>query len=157
MIKVEQYKLFHNSKDFEKIFKKSASEIKKNMNYDFFCKEVLKPCLENRYCFILFENDEPIGYEVAAVQNRIIHGGFTFILPEHRGKKYSYLLREQMFNLLKDKADKASFLIFNNNTNSIISAEKIADKLSLNLQITDNNILSNDRQQIAKKYIVNLK
>lgn len=157
MIKVEQYKLFHNSKDFEKIFNKSISEIKKNTDYNFFCKEVLKPCLDNRYCFILFENDQPIGYEIAAVQNKVIHGGFTFILPEHRGKKYSYLLREQMFNLLKDKADKASFQIFNSNINSIISAKKIAEKLSLDLQITDNNILSNDRHQIAKKYTVNLK
>jgi hypothetical protein len=156
MIKIEQYKLFHNSQDFEKIFKKSISEIKKNMDYNFFCKEVLRPCLDNRYCFILFENNQPIGYEIAAIQNRVIHGGFTFILPEHRGKKYSYLLREQMFNLLRDKADKVSFQIFNSNTNSIISAKKLAEKLSLDLQVADNNILSNDAHQIAKKYTIDL-
>ena len=107
MIKVERYKLFVNSKDFEKIYNQSISEIIKQTycTYESFFKEVVLTSLSKNHCFILFENDNPIGYEIVKIKNRKIEGGFTFILPEHRGKKYSFLLREKMFNLLKTEID----------------------------------------------------
>ena len=131
MIKVERYKLFVNSKDFEKIYNQSISEIVKysGNSYDVFFREVVKVSLDKGFCFILFEDEEPIGYEIIKIKNKKVDGGFTFVLPKHRGKKYSYLLRENMFNLLKDEVDEFSTYIHNSNTNSIESAKKTAKKL----------------------------
>lgn len=156
MIKIERYKLFHNSKDFEKIYHQSIPDIIKysGSSCDTFFKEVVKPSLDNNFCFILFEDQEPIAYEIIKIKNRKVDGGFTFILPKHRGKKYSYLLRESMFNLLKDEVDEFSTYIHNSNINSIESAKKTAEKLSLNLKISDTIITPDGIDKNIKKYTI---
>lgn len=156
MIKIERYKLFHNSKDFEKIYHQSIPDIIKysGSSCDTFFQEVVKPSLDNNFCFILFEDQEPIAYEIIKIKNRKVDGGFTFILPKHRGKKYSYLLRESMFNLLKDEVDEFSTYIHNSNINSIESAKKTAEKLSLNLKISDTIITPDGIDKNIKKYTI---
>lgn len=156
MIRVERYKLFFNSKDFEKIYHQSIPDVLKYSGSpsDVFFREVVKVSLDNSFCFILFENEEPIGYEIIKIKNRKVDGGFTFILPEHRGKKYSYLLRENMFNLLKDEVDEFSTYIHNSNTNSIESAKKTAKKLLLNLKISNTIIMPDGTNKNMKKYTI---
>lgn len=156
MIKVERYKLFFNSKAFEKIYNQSISEIIKysENSYDVFFREVVKVSLDKGFCFILFENEEPIGYEIIKIKNKKVDGGFTFILPKHRGKKYSYILRESMFNLLKDEVDEFSTYIHNSNTNSIESAIKTAKKLLLNLKISNTIITPEGISKNMKKYTI---
>ena len=156
MIKVERYKLFVNSKDFEKIYNQSISEIVKysGNSYDVFFREVVKVSLDKGFCFILFEDEEPIGYEIIKIKNKKVDGGFTFILPKHRGKKYSYLLRESMFNLIKDEVDEFSTYIHNSNISSIESAKKIAKKLFLNLKISNTIIMPDGTNKNMKKYTI---
>ena len=156
MIKVERYKLFVNSKDFEKIYNQSISEIVKysGNSYDVFFREVVKVSLDKGFCFILFEDEEPIGYEIIKIKNKKVDGGFTFILPKHRGKKYSYLLRESMFNLIKDEVDEFSTYIHNSNISSIESAKKIAKKLFLNLKISNTIIMPDGTNKNIKKYTI---
>ena len=147
---------FDNSKDFEKIYNASVSEVLKHHKncYDIFFREVVKFSLDNRFCFILYEDDNPIGYEVIKINNKKVNGGFTFILPEHRGKKYSYLLRESMFNLIKDEVDEFSTYIHNSNISSIESAKKIAKKLFLNLKISNTIIMPDGTNKNMKKYTI---
>ena len=156
MIKVERYKLFLNSKAFEKIYNQSISEIVKysGNSYDVFFREVVKVSLDKGFCFILFEDEEPIGYEIIKIKNKKVDGGFTFILPKHRGKKYSYLLRESMFNLIKDEVDEFSTYIHNSNISSIESAKKTAKKLLLNLKISDTIITPEGISKNMKKYTI---
>lgn len=156
MIKVEQYKLFYNSKDFEKIYNKSIPELLKYLDtpHEVFFKEVVKPSIDNNICIILYNESEPIGYEIVKIVNKTINGGFTFILPEHRGKKYSYLLREKMFDILKDKINSFTTYIHNSNINSIESAKKTAQKLNLDLEISDTIVLSDGTNKNAKKYTI---
>ena len=156
MIKVERYKLFFNSKAFEKIYNQSISEIVKysGNSYDVFFREVVKVSLDKGFCFILFEDEEPIGYEIIKIKNKKVDGGFTFILPKHRGKKYSYLLRESMFNLIKDEVDEFSTYIHNSNISSIESAKKIAKKLFLNLKISNTIIMPDGTNKNMKKYTI---
>lgn len=157
MIRIEQYKLFHNSKDFEKIYKQSISDIRKYFDgpYEIFYSKIVLPSLAHNYCFILFDDDKPIGYEIVKITNRKIDGGFTFILPEHRGKKYSFLLRERMFELLKDKVDSFTTYIHNSNTSSIQSAISTAQKLNLNLHVSETIILNDGTNTKMKKYTIN--
>ena len=157
MIRIEQYKLFHNSKDFEKIYNKSISDIRKYFNgpYETFYSKIVLPSLANNYCFILFDDNDPIGYEIVKITNKKIDGGFTFILPEHRGKKYSFLLRERMFELLKDKVDSFTTYIHNSNISSIQSAIRAAQKLNLSLYISDTIILNDGTNTKMKKYTIN--
>ena len=156
MIKAERYKLFFNSKAFEKIYNQSISEIVKysGNSYDVFFREVVKVSLDKGFCFILFEDEEPIGYEIIKIKNKKVDGGFTFILPKHRGKKYSYLLRESMFNLIKDEVDEFSTYIHNSNISSIESAKKIAKKLFLNLKISNTIIMPDGTNKNMKKYTI---
>lgn len=157
MIRVEQYKLFHNSKDFEKIYKKSILDICKHLDgpYETFYSKIVLPSLANNYCFILFDNNDPIGYEIVKIVNKKVEGGFTFILPEYRGKKYSFILREKMFELLKDKVDSFTTYIHNSNTSSIQSAISAAQKLNLSLHISDTIILNDGTNTKMKKYTIN--
>jgi hypothetical protein len=156
MIKVQRYKLFFNSKAFEKIYNQSISEIVKysGNSYDVFFREVVKVSLDKGFCFILFEDEEPIGYEIIKIKNKKVDGGFTFILPKHRGKKYSYLLRESMFNLIKDEVDEFSTYIHNSNISSIESAKKTAKKLFLNLKISNTIIMPDGTNKNMKKYTI---
>ena len=156
MIKAERYKLFFNSKAFEKIYNQSISEIVKysGNSYDVFFREVVKVSLDKGFCFILFEDEEPIGYEIIKIKNKKVDGGFTFILPKHRGKKYSYLLRESMFNLIKDEVDEFSTYIHNSNISSIESAKKTAKKLFLNLKISNTIITPEGISKNMKKYTI---
>jgi len=156
MIKVERYKLFFNSKDFEKIYNQSISEIIKQTHgpYESFFKEVVLISLSKNHCFILFENDNPIGYEIVKIKNKKIEGGFTFILPEHRGKKYSFLLREKMFDLLKTEIDEFSTFIKNSNVISIENAKKTAEIFNFNLHISDSIITPDGVNTNIKKYTI---
>lgn len=152
MIKVERYKLFHNSKDFEIIFNKSKEDLSKEFNDKNFINDVVKPALEKQYCFLLYLNDKVIGYELVHIKNKKIEGGYTFILKEHRGKKYSPLLRKAMYEILKDKISGAKAFIRKSNEASIASAKKMAEEL--NLKLTEQEVRGKDLNVLGKIYTI---
>jgi GNAT superfamily N-acetyltransferase len=153
MIRIEQYKLFHNSQDFEWIFKKSKEDLSKEFGSESFVSDVIKPSLEKKHCLLLYLADKIIGYEVALVKKRKISGGYTFILSEHRGKGYSYKLREEMYNLLRKSSICVEAFIRKNNIASIESAKKTAKKL--NLKLEEENVYDKNLNLIGKKYKIN--
>lgn len=127
MIKVELYKSFQNSSDFEKIIKKSMKEfgVTIPISYSDFVKTYIPKAIKNSTIVILFKNDLPIGYFVMVIENRTVIFSYSFILPEERGNKYSYILREYALNHFKDKFDKLNCFILVKNEASWKSLDRL--------------------------------
>lgn len=150
MLKTEQYTLFRNSKDFDILFRKSFIDLSKEFTDKNFVDQLIKPALEKRHCILLYINDQPIGYQVVFIKKRVINGGYTFILNEHRGKGYSYIIRKAIYDLVKNDVDDIVTFIRRSNIASSESAKKIAEKL--NLTFEEENIFDENFNFIGKKY-----
>lgn len=157
MFSVQRYKLFENSKDFESLFMKSHSDILKtcNLSVKDFKINHIDPAINNKTILIAYEDEKPIGYQSINIKNRVLNSSFTFIDPKYRRKGYGNLLRLKTFEMFKNKFDKVQAAIFKGNISSLISCQKLAKLLNLNLKeekiITDEN-----HNYIAKIFNVSL-
>jgi len=136
MFKTEIYQTFKNSKDFEKIFRKSHLEIQKNLQFSMleFIIKFVKPAIQSNTIVLAYWNDEVIGYQLLQINNRILSNSFTFIDEKYRKKGFGSQLRYETFLYFKHKFDKVYAMIYDKNKSSIISCKKLADKMGLNLQ-----------------------
>lgn len=129
MLKIEEYKLFHNSQDFDGLILKSKDFINNNeVDYENFITNIYAKAKKSNSALILYKNNIPIGYELAVIANRTVCHSFTYIIPTERNKKYSYILREKMIEILIDKVDKYITVIKKNNISSIKGLNKILNK-----------------------------
>jgi len=65
------------------------------------------------------------------IKTKVI-GAFTYISEQYRGLKLSHLLRQKMFELLKQKnIKKFYFTINNNNTQSTNNLKSFAEKFKI--------------------------
>lgn len=136
MIRVEQYKLFHNSKDFELLIKKSKKEILDHgADYQIFLKKYIPKIKENKHAVILYVDSKPIGYEFMIISRRKADDCFTYIVPEYRNKGYGTLLRKHCFKMFWNEYDEISGSIKNKNIGSKKSILKIAKEFGLNVKI----------------------
>jgi len=150
MVKVERYKLFFNSKDFEIIYKKSLESLRKELNNENFFKHIVKPALEKRYCFLLYLDGKVIGYQLVQIKKKIIEGGYTFIQKEYRGKKYSKILRKFTYESLKNEIKEVHTFIRKNNIVSMRSVKNLAAEL--NIEIEEKNIYDENYNLIGKTF-----
>jgi len=157
MFTTQQYKLFDNSKDFEKIFIKSHSEILKNYNISLnnLKSNYIDPAINNRTIIIGYEDNKPIGYQFINIKNRVINSSFTYIDPNYRKKGYGNLIRLKTLETFKDKFDKVYGSIFNVNYSSLISCRKLAEKLGLKLK-EDGIVNDENHNAIAKNFKISI-
>jgi len=97
----------------------------------------VKPAIEDDLILILMNDHEYIGYEFVTVSpfdETCIVGAFTYIVPEHRGKKLSFMLRQKMLELIKKQGIKKFFftianknIVSNNNLQSFIDKFKVQE------------------------------
>lgn len=136
MFRTEIYQIFKNSKDFEKIFRRSHVEIEKNLQFSMFdfIEKFVKPAIHTNTIVLAYLNDEVIGYQLLQINNRILSNSFTFIDKKYRKQGFGSLLRHETYLIFKDRFDKVYAMIYNKNKSSIISCEKLASKMGFNLK-----------------------
>lgn len=129
---VRIYNFFEHSNTFEQLFLESFSELNKQLTEmglaptlqkeKVLFESLIVPAMKNGLLVILFEDRKQIGYEFATLSPYdygIVNYSFTYILPQYRGKKLSYLLRAKMLELLKKKGIKQIlFSVLNSNEES---------------------------------------
>lgn len=132
MLRVEQYTLFKNSSDFDVLIKKSRQDIESSneANYNDFIKNILPQIKTQRSALILYERNNPIGYQVFLIKNQSINFSFSYIMVEKRGNGFSYFLREKFINFIWDKTEKICTTINSSNKPSIKSLNKLMQKYS---------------------------
>ena len=126
MLNVQQYTLFENSADFDRLIKKSQQDIEtmNEANYIDFLKNILPDIKHKRKAFILYENNNAIGYEIFSIKNKCVNFSFSYIVPEKRGKGYSYFLREKTIEFFWNET-----FIFQNFNNSSFSPSPFYKRL----------------------------
>lgn len=128
MIKIEKYKLFVNSKDFEYLVKKAEIELAgSKIPYSECLKKYLKKCIINESILILYENDSPIGFYIIYINNKKVELSFTYIISKYRNKGYSHQLRIAAIEKFKDEYDKIETYILKNNIASLKGLEKLLE------------------------------
>jgi len=138
MIKLERYTLFKNSLDFDFLIKKSYLDIKNNCSdFDLFVKKTLPEIKKNRSVIIIYENDEPIGYQTVSIKFKDLSFAFTYIAPEKRGNGYSYILREEVVKTFWNETDRISFTIEKNNIASSKGVHKLIKKYNCDFSTED--------------------
>jgi len=140
MLKIEKYKLFENSKDFENIYKKSLFDLKKFFPDDkTFYNGYVKKAIADKKLFLFYKENNIIGYMFFSIKNREAFWGFDFIEKKHR--KYSRIFRSNMILKISEEADKLNFWIHKKNFSPLNSVKK-ACKL-LDIKIEENNKAKN--------------
>lgn len=95
----------------------------------------VKPAIEDNLLIVLMDNQKYIGYEFVTVSpfdKTCVIAAFTYILPEYRGKRLSFVLREKMLELVKkQKIKKFFFTIANKNTVSNNNLKSFIDTFEL--------------------------
>jgi len=134
MITTERYKIFINSKDFEKILKLSIPEFNKSIpiSYDCFYKTILKKCILDETIIILYKNNEPIGYFIINISNRKVFFSFSFIKIEERGNGYSHILRQNAIDIFKKSFDNLTVYCDPNNIASLKGLHFLLKKYNCN-------------------------
>jgi hypothetical protein len=128
MIKIENYKIFVNSKDFEFLIKKSEIELcHSQLPYSQSLKKYFKKCINDESILILYENDLPIGFYIICINNRRVELSFTYIISKYRNKGYSHQLRIAGIERFKNKYDKIETYILKNNVASLKGLEKLLE------------------------------
>lgn len=124
MITVEQYKLFHNSKDFENIYKKSIPDLIKFFPDERkFYNEHVKKAIAQKKMNLFFKDGFIIGYMFYEVKNRKAFWSFDFLLKKYR--KYSRIFRTYMGNVIAKEADELIFWIHKKNASPLNSVNRI--------------------------------
>ena len=140
MPRIEDYKLFINSLDFEKIYKESLYALKKNYpNTDEFYIKYTQPCVYNKTIKLLYNNSEIIGYILYSIKNKTLRFHFYYISPKNKNRKHGRYFREQFYLQVKDKVEKLETNIFKTNFEALNAANKTAQKLKLNFSLKEIN------------------
>jgi hypothetical protein len=141
---------------FDKLFEESFPKLKyeiqalafQNLTNDpaTLFKSIVAPAIDDNLLIVLYDGDKQIGYEFVSLspydKTKVI-GAFTYISEQYRGLKLSHLLRQKMFELLKQKnIKKFYFTINNNNTQSTNNLKSFAEKFKIT--------------EVAKTYLVEL-
>ena len=146
MLKIEQYKLFYNSQDFEKIYKKSIFDLKKFFPDDktFYNKYIKKAILDKKL-FLFYKENFIIGYMFFSIKRKEAFWGFDFLEKKYR--KYARIFRSNMLLKIAKEADALNFWIHKKNFSPLNSVKKIPKFLGI--QIKENkdaqNILNNGK------------
>lgn len=133
MIHVEQYKLFHNSKDFEIIYKAARNEfLTSSIEYIKSIEKYLKNCIQKESILLLYDSNVVIGFYIIYVENRKVKLSFSFIHPKHRGNKYNLILLEAAFSKFKCEYDVFIAFIHYKNIPSLKSLYFCINKFKFN-------------------------
>jgi len=109
-------------------------------------KLMVAPAIDDNLLIILYDRDEQIGYEFVSLsphdKTKVV-SAFTYISERYRGLKLSHLLRQKMFELLKDKNIKKFYFTINNgNVQSTNNLKNFAEKFKIT--------------EVSKTYLVEL-
>ncbi|MEY2973121.1 MAG: hypothetical protein RI886_898 [Pseudomonadota bacterium] len=126
MLKIEEYKLFHNSQDFEKLFKKSVPSLRDlHVNEGDFYKNIVKRAMDKKTLFLYYKDDIAIGFVVFSTKFRSAFWDFDFIINDKKYRKYIRILRTSILNKIREKAEELDFVILRKNIKSLNSMFKL--------------------------------
>lgn len=135
---IQDYKLFTNSLDFEKIYKESLISLKKLYpDLEEFYLKYTSICIYNKTIKLLYNDSEVIGYVLYSIKNRVLKFHFYYITNNNKNRKFGRFFREQIFETLKDKVDKLETSINKTNFSALNAAKKSAEKLNLNFKLKE--------------------
>ena len=137
---VQDYKLFLNSLDFERIYKESLYSLSQNCSdiEDFYHKYTAV-CIYNKTIKLLYNDSEIIGYVLYSIKNRILRFHFYYITPKNKNRKYGRYFRQQIYEQLKDKVDRLETHISKTNHQALNAAKKSSKELNLNFILKEIN------------------
>ena len=122
MLRIEHYKLFHNSQDFEMLFKKAAPSLRDlYVNEVDFYKSTVKRAIDKKTLFLYYKDDTPIGFVVFSSKFRSAFWDFDFIIDNKNYRKYIRILRTSVLNKIREKAEELDFVILKKNIKSLNS------------------------------------
>ena len=140
MPSIQDYKLFTNSLDFEKIYKESlVSLLKLYPNTEEFYKKYTSICVYNKTIKLLYNDSEIIGYVLYSIQKRTLKFHFYYITRKNKNRKFGRFFREQIFETLKDEVDSLETSIDKTNFCALNAAKKSAEKLNLKYSLKEIN------------------
>ena len=140
MLCVEQYKLFKNSLDFEKIYKESLTDLHKIYpNLEEFYQKYTSICIHNKTIKLLYYNSEVIGYVLYSIKNRVLKFHFYYVSSKNRNRKHGRYFRLQIFKQLKDHVDILETGIDKTNFVALNAAKKTCSALNLNFILKEIN------------------
>lgn len=126
MITIEQYKLFHNSQDFERIFKKSFETLREqHINIENFCKTNLKKATDSKNIYILYYKDLPVGYAIFSIDQKKAFWEFDYIINQKQYRKYARIFRSIVLCEISKKADSLKFFILKENKRALNAMLKL--------------------------------
>ena len=135
---VEDYKLFHNSLDFEKIYKESLISLQKIYpDIEEFYRKYTDICIRNKTIKLLYNEKEIIGYVLFSIKDKILKFHFYYITSKNKNRKHGRFFREQIFESLKDRVDKLETSINKTNFSALNAAKKSAEKLNLDFKLKE--------------------
>lgn len=138
MPSVQDYKLFVNSLDFERIYKESLICLQKLYpNIDEFYKKYTQICIYNKTIKLLYNDSQIIGYALYSIQNRVLKFHFYYITNKNKNRRFGRFFRDQIYESLKDKVDRLETSIDKTNFSALNAAKKSADKMNLNFQLKE--------------------
>jgi len=135
MLKIEQYKLFHNSKDFEILFRKSEKYL-----IDFstdpgkFYQVTVKSAINKKTIYIYYKNNTPIGFAIFTIKGGKAFWDFDFIVEDKQYRKYVRIFRTFILKKIKKHTDKLEFMIFKKNIKSLNSMFKLPKYLKVDIK-----------------------
>jgi|TARA_X000001382_G_C3158085_1_gene175263 hypothetical protein len=160
MIAIEQYKPFHNSQDFERIFKKSFKTLREqHTNIENFCKTILKKAIDAKNIYILYYKDLPAGYAIFSINQKKAFWQFDYIIDQRQCRKYARIFRSTILYEISKKADSLKFLILTENKKSLNSMLKLPKytKIEIKKEETSFNKRKGFFYEIDLKQLDNLK
>jgi len=154
MPSIQNYKIFVNSLDFEKIYKESLPILNKlHPNISEFYKKYTFPCINNNTIKLLYNEKEIIGYVLYSIKKRVLKFHFYYITPKNKNRRHGRYFREQIFNELKNEVDVLETSINKTNYPALNAAKKTSEKLNLLFDLKEiNNPLF-----ICKQYVCEIK
>jgi hypothetical protein len=137
---VEDYKLFHNSLDFEKIYKESLISLQKIYpDIEEFYRKYTDICIRNKTIKLLYNEKEIIGYVLFSIKDKILKFHFYYITSKDKNRKHGRFFRQQIFEQLKDKVDILQTSINKTNFPALNAAKKSCKHLNLNFNLKEIN------------------
>jgi len=139
MIKIEQYKLFHNSQDFEYIYKKSIPDfVKYSFDERKFYHNNIKKAIAQKRLYLFYKDDVVMGYSLYSLKGESAFWDFDFIIKKYR--RYSRICRSYMINLISKNADELIFWIHKKNVSPFNSSSKIPKYLGVEIKKIEKDI-----------------
>ena len=126
MISIQQYKPFHNSKDFEKIFKQSFETLRsKYADIADFQKRVVKKATIDKNIYIFYYDDLPVGYTIFSIKYKRAIWEYDFIIKKNKYRKYARIFRSVVLSEISKIADSLRFFILTENKRALNAMLKL--------------------------------